>query len=37
MMKDESLIDYLIIGEKLEIVFQNENGDIGNEIEIISN
>lgn len=37
MMKDELLIDYLIIGEKLEIVSENENGDIGNEIEIISN
>lgn len=31
------MIDYLIIGEKLEIVFQNENGDIGYDREITSN
>lgn len=37
MMKDELLIDYLIMGEKLEIVFQNENGDIGYDREITSN
>lgn len=36
-MKEEILINYFIITEKLVIEFQNGNVDIGNETKIKSN